>query len=662
MRGLLAALFFLATSTAMAGDRVMILTPSHALTDSERADLARRGVMILEPLAGGRHLARVTQDTADPTLAPLTAEMKIHPSARVSSRLNIVFRRDVSFDHARQALLSAGASLDDPLATTFLPLKRLRARLNPASLTALAADDLILTVLGTTAFRIENDNQLAAQFSHVTELHSAPHSLSGEGVVVATFEGGMARASHPEFGGRLTIHGNGPNSLVADHTTHVAGTIGAVGLSALARGMAPKVRIHQFCLARTTNFCTSDWLVDKDRELAPLGVIADNNSWSFRLGWSVERGEAVWNGATEKYGSYDPLLTAPLDEISTSRNVLFIHSAGNDGNASVPVEAFNGHRHVDENGDVIRDKMFCYSSSDGSGCPTSCNGGCETIRHATAYPFDVMSVTASAKNVIAVGALNGSQIADFSSRGPAKDGRVKPDLVAKGAFTTSTTGVSGYGTMSGTSMSTPVVTGIAAILTEQWRRTFDGANPTPAQLKALLLAGAEDLGNPGPDFTYGFGLVNAKSSVDMILADDGVGKRIRSLDVAQGEVHETTFVVPYPQRVRVLLAWSDPAVLFLGTDAMTMKALVNDLDVIVIDPLGREIHPYVLDKAQWNANATTGINTVDNAELLEIESAAAGTYRIRVTGTAIVEGPQRAVLVTSAEMVVPHGVRRRAVR
>jgi hypothetical protein len=57
-------------------------------------------------------------------------------------------------------------------------------------------------------------------------------------------------------------------------------------------------------------------------------------------------------------------------------------------------------------------------------------------------------------------------------------------------------------------MASPVVTGIAALLTEQWRKTFTGANPKAAEtLKALILAGAQDLGNPGPDYTYGFGLV-----------------------------------------------------------------------------------------------------------------------------------------------------------
>src|SRR4029077_19361571 len=79
-----------------------------------------------------------------------------------------------------------------------------------------------------------------------------------------------------------------------------------------------------------------------------------------------------------------------------------------------------------------------------------------------------------------------------------------------------------YATEQGTSMSTPVVTGIAGLLTQQYRRTF-GRTPSAAILKTLLIAGADDVGPAGPDFTYGFGLADAKASVDLILADGGNG-------------------------------------------------------------------------------------------------------------------------------------------
>jgi hypothetical protein len=202
-------------------------------------------------------------------------------------------------------------------------------------------------------------------------------------------------------------------------------------------------------------------------------------------------------------------------------------------------------------------------------------------------------------------------------------------------------------------MSSPAVTGIAALLTEQWRKTFGGATPKPAQLKALLLAGAEDLGNPGPDYTYGFGLVNAKNSVDLILADGGTGNRIRNLTVAQGETQEVALSLAQAQTLRVLLNWADPSIPPLGDDDIAAKALVNDLDLSVIGPAGNTVRPYVLDKNAPNANATTGVNTVDNVEEVEIANAAGGTYRIRITGSNVAQGPQNAVLVTSTNFAPP---------
>lgn len=202
-------------------------------------------------------------------------------------------------------------------------------------------------------------------------------------------------------------------------------------------------------------------------------------------------------------------------------------------------------------------------------------------------------------------------------------------------------------------MSSPAVTGIAALLTEQWRRTFAGASPTPAQLKALLIAGADDLGNPGPDYTFGFGLVNATSSVDTILADEGQGKRIRNLSVSQGQSFEVPLVVSQQEKLRVVLQWPDPPIIFLGDEDVAAKALVNDLDVHVVDPAGNIVRAYVLDKNTPTANATTGVNTVDNTEMVEIVDATPGTYRVIVTGTTVPEGPQEAVLVSSTRAARP---------
>jgi len=644
----------------------VILHSVSALTESDRSELAAKGVFVKHPLTGGRYLARVAQgsvviDERISFVEPLSRQQKIHPSAfRETSRgatwasLNVIFHADVAFEDAREAVLAAGAALSEPLAIDFEPSHRLTVRLAPASLDALAADDRVLTITGPRRFRVQTDNAESAATSHVTELYSAPYGLSGAGVTVSLFELAEAQATHPEFGGRLTGHATGGSASDKQHATHVSGTMGASGVNPAAKGMAPAVAIHQYCV--TCGQGDLAWLTSKRDALAPLGVVADNNSWGYVLGWST-KGLPVWNDADVYYGAYDLVVAAPLDDISNSKNVLFVHSAGNDATPPSFLEFFQ-HYHVDSSGDAVTTKTWCYSlNGSGTDCPAECTGGCEQTRHHDTLPYDTIGVTAAAKNVVTVGALitGGVEpaIVGFSSRGPAKDGRLKPDIVARGYQVLSSIPTNAYGRSNGTSMAAPAVTGIAALLTEQWRKTFAGASPKPAQLKALLLAGAEDLGNPGPDYTFGFGLVNAKSSVDIILADGAQGRRIRNLTVAQGQTQEIPVVVSQAEKLRVLLNWPDPPIAFLGGDDIAAKALVNDLDLSVIDPLGNTTLPYVLSKSAPTENATRGVNTADNVEEVEIATATPGVYRVRVTGTNVAQGPQTAVLITSANTAPP---------
>jgi hypothetical protein len=214
---------------------------------------------------------------------------------------------------------------------------------------------------------------------------------------------------------------------------------------------------------------------------------------------------------------------------------------------------------------------------------------------------------------------------------------VKPDLVAKGVRQFSTQPSNAYSFKDGTSMAAPVVTGIAGLMVEQWRKTFNGTSPTPQQLKTLLIAGADEIGNPGPDYTFGFGLADAKASADLIIADAAQGNRIRSGTLSAKQTLEYPVTVPSGQSsLRVVLAWADPEVLGLGeNDLAAGKTLVNDLDVKVIDPSSNTVLPYVLDKANPNNNATRGVNSVDNVEEVEIATPAAGSYRVVVTANTI---------------------------
>ena len=119
---------------------------------------------------------------------------------------------------------------------------------------------------------------------------------------------------------------------------------------------------------------------------------------------------------------------------------------------------------------------------------------------------------ASAEKVIAVGATDYMMdyIAQFSSRGPVGWGdneRIKPDVVAPGVNIYSTWNNGYYRYLSGTSMATPHVSGVIALMLQANRSL------TPQEVKRILKDTAVDLGKEGEDNTYGAGRISAWSAV-----------------------------------------------------------------------------------------------------------------------------------------------------
>ncbi|UKN02145.1 S8 family serine peptidase [Paracrocinitomix mangrovi] len=241
------------------------------------------------------------------------------------------------------------------------------------------------------------------------------------------------------------------------------------------------------------------------------------------------------------------------------------------------------------------------------------------------------------KNVIAVGNLsNTDDLANGSSRGPATDGRIKPDICAVGTSVFSTIDVNTYDIKSGTSMACPGVSGTLALLYEAYRNQNNGDNPDAALMKGAILNTAEDLGNPGPDFKYGWGRINAKRAHDLLMNNQysfdyiSMGENIPvSLDVPSGV-----------KQVRIMLYWKDVA----GTPSAN-PALVNDLDLKVITNEGTEVFPWVLNPTPnatlLNQNAQQGVDDLNNMEQVTIDNPSSGNYTVSVNGTDIPSGPQK---------------------
>lgn len=689
---------------ALAGDRAPILDrdhekaqakhyvleAQHVLSDAERADLASEGVQVQRALPGGRYLVRVadgsTFDNSDPrvkSLAAMSVTDKLQRSAyraarnTAFARLHVLFHQDVSIDDAIAAIEAVGGSAEEPLVVRFGMLHSLKARIPSSAITDFAADDRVFKVDGTKMHKAVSYNAQAAALSHVNTIQAASYNLSGAGVVLSIFELAPADPTHPEFSGRFTVHFQciGASDTQCNrtdykqHATHVSGTMIAKGLNADAKGMSTEATLHEFRAACPNNDVTSatacggDWIENKDVTIKTLNSVADNNSWGFTLGW-VPEGTTGWSWEEddELIGGYDDEVSASIDAAAIDSGTLMVHAAGNEGQNSGPTTAPFRHNHVDENFNPTSD-VWCYSQ-DGTGndCPaTSCPGGkarCETTRHPVRSPFGAINWLASEKNVLAVGSVTSEPlISTFTSRGPAKDGRVKPELSAKGQplFSTFPNGL--YGSLQGTSMASPVVSGTIGLFTQQWWKLTGNASvrPSAVMLKAIAIAGADDLGLAGPDATYGFGLLNGKKSVDIMIADNAQGKRIKFDSATQGSQFDYPFTLATAQDLRFVLSWFDPETIVLTSDP-TQPVLINDLDLKVVGPTGATTLPYALNKndpcytfgsGAVCQPAARAVNVVDNNEEVEIKSAAAGVYHVIVTGSHVVQSPQAFVLVSA---------------
>ena len=245
------------------------------------------------------------------------------------------------------------------------------------------------------------------------------------------------------------------------------------------------------------------------------------------------------------------------------------------------------------------------------------------------------------KNVIATANtfFNGSLV-NSSSRGPAADGRIKPDITAHGANQESTGENNSYQTFGGTSAAAPGIAGVSAQLYEAYAGLNGGAFPESALIKATLLNTANDYGNVGPDFRFGWGMVNGLRAA--MLLEEG---RYLNSTITQGGNNNHSITVPAnTTQVRFMVYWSDaPAA------PGSSPALVNDLDLVVTDPGTTTYRPWILNTTAnatiLNLPATNGIDRLNNVEQVLINNPAAGTYNINIDGFNVPVGPQKYYVV-----------------
>ncbi len=444
---------------------------------------------------------------------------------------------------------------------------------------------------------------------------------SGMGNRLGEWDGGAVLASHQEFGGRV-VQVDGATDL-SDHATHVAGTMVASGVVANAKGMAYQANLRAY-----------DWNNDESEmaNAAAGGMLVSNHSYGLISGWRYNENQQIWEwwgdisistAEDYKFGFYDDQAQS-WDQIAVNNPFYLIcKSAGNDRGDNAQGNAW-----------YTRDQFGQWQL--GSGTKPGADG-----------QYDCISSAGVAKNVLTIGAvnkignsntndgwngINSVVMSSFSGWGPTDDGRVKPDIVAAGVdlYSAFTPGNTDYATLSGTSMASPSASG-SILLVQQHHFNLKARYMRAATTKGLVIHTADDAGRIGPDYIYGWGLMNTSQAVSLI--SDSARNMILERTLTNSSTYTQNISSDGATPLKITISWTDPA----GNPTApqldpTDLMLRNDLDVRLRRNSDNVVFsPYILNPATPTANATTGDNIRDNVEQIFLATPTAGSYTILVT-------------------------------
>jgi len=475
-----------------------------------------------------------------------------------------------------------------------------------------------------------SDNENAGISTAADHVQASPFLLTGSNVVIGLWEaGGVILSNHQEYTGRFSIMDTDSTS---SHATHVAGTLVAAGVSNAAIGMAPGAIVYSWnTLLREAEFI----LIAMANPEETNSIQLSNHSYSSSSGWANSYTPSRWYGKwpaseSDNFGLYETQTWEWDVGAYAAPYHLAFKSAGNDRNDSAPTNG-EDFQYYDGSWTTSVYDSAVHPLEDGWD-----NGG-----------YDTIPPKGNAKNIMTVGSvldavsggsrnLGSATINSFSGWGPTDDGRVKPDIVGNGnsLYSSDSDHTQDYGSKTGTSMSAPNVCGSTALLLDLYLRLFPVA-PLSSTLKGLIIHTADDLGNTGPDYTFGWGLMNTHSAAEHLLAQF---HNPNSSRLTEGELSLTktnvshTFTWQSNGVIQATLCWNDPpGPIQNGVDS-TNLILVNDLDLTLFAPDGTEYRPWVLDPSSPSTPATTGVNFRDNVEQVQILAAtAAGIWTARVS-------------------------------
>lgn len=442
-----------------------------------------------------------------------------------------------------------------------------------------------------------------------------PYNLDGSGIKVGVWDGGSVRNTHQEFNTTRVVNKNSTVAAI-DHATHVAGTIGAFGVQPSAKGMAPLVAIDSYDF-------TDDYA-----EMTAAGAATTSDSFTTKI--PLSNHSYGFDAVTADMGRYETNCNQ-LDALALSLPYYLVFWAA--GNERGFLTALGGYQSITFNG-LAKNILTVGAGSD--------------------------AVTSGVRDVTK------GILASFSSMGPCDDGRIKPDIVANGVgvYSPVSTSDTAYGTRDGSSMASPNAAGSATLLVQLYSREFSNKRMCSSMLKALLIHTADDVGNPGPDYQYGWGYLNVKAAADVILAHKGslaVPKMVDDSISNASETKKYLYQWDGSSPLRATLCWTDPAGMAQTEMHSRTPNLRHNLDLKITAPDGTTIYqPYTMPfvgkwtQASMTEHATKGKNDVDNVERVDLPSPTqAGTYIITVSldGSLTTSTQAFSLVVTGASSV-----------
>ncbi len=460
--------------------------------------------------------------------------------------------------------------------------------------------------------RLSEMNDDVRRVSGVDRLQAIWPQYNGFGIIAGIYDSATA-CDHEDFAGRLIVDVE-DTSYCASHATHVAGTLGGSGLLSEEwgndrgfdiaplqfRGMAPGVKIISFGLDGCEDYdsaCLYNDPADIEEDFKSMALVYDVDSVSMSLGVNVAR-----NGEPCAYEGDTCLVSILGDTIVSGafgRDLIYLVAAGNERSPH------SGHRCGDAYGTL--------------GPPAS-----------------------GMKNAFIIGAVDNSGVpTDFTSWGPADDGRIGILGCTVGEDVRSTVGLSSYEIKSGTSMSAPAMHGMVDLLLQAYYRRR-AERMTPALGKAIVATSlAETPGTPdGPDFRCGFGYTDEFFATEVIqIIEDG-----RYFEDAVKNGEEITYLLVVPPgsgELKITIVWTDKPGSIDRQEA-GLPQLVNDIDMTFESVFEGEVVHYPLrpDPSNPENAAAEGEDRLNNIEQITTPSPVPGCYLLKVKGYNVPEGPQ----------------------